>query len=139
MWVHLQPCVRRSRCGKAGTRGGAVTHLACFLDTWLSSYLRFHKRMNYELVWSVANVSIHICATDVVQAPGGEAEDPRKFELTKTLAERFMVCIEDWGVTADTLKAMKTRADAKSTQAEIAAEAAALVPEKYLKGRVSGA
>ena len=50
-----------------------------------------------------------------------------------------MVCIEDWGISIDTLKAMKARADAKSSQAEIAAEAAALVPEKYLKGRVSGA
>jgi hypothetical protein len=89
-----------------------------------------------------ANISTNRCATkftQIAQAPGGADEDPRKFELTKTLAERFMVCIEDWGISIDTLKAMKARADAKSSQAEIAAEAAALVPEKYLKGRVSGA
>ena len=46
-----------------------------------------------------------------------------------------MVCIDDWGLTVDAAKAVKARADAKSTQAEIAAEATTLLPEKYLNGR----
>ena len=78
---------------------------------------------------------VYVGADAEKQAPGGVEEDARKFELTKTLATRFMVCIEDWGVSAATLQAAKARADKKSSQAEIAAEAAALLPSKYLQGR----
>ena len=80
---------------------------------------------------------VYVGADAEKQAPGGVEEDARKFELTKTLASRFMVCIDDWGVSIDTLKAMKARADAKSSQAEIAAEAVKLVPAKYLEGRTA--
>ena len=66
-------------------------------------------------------------------------EDPRKFEMAKTGANRFIACAQAWNLSTKIIEKQIEWAKAGATESEWVKEAAALVPQKYLNGRVVGA
>ena len=75
---------------------------------------------------------VHHCA-------GGVNEDPRKFQMTKTGALRFISCAQAWNLSTEIMEKQIAWAKAGATEAEWVKDAATLVPKKYLEGRIVGA
>jgi len=67
--------------------------------------------------------------------PTGANPDARKLLMYKSMAERFMVACDDWGVTSKTVEGQIRRFEAKATDADCDKAAQELLPKKYLEGR----
>ena len=86
------------------------------------------------LAFSVYN-PVYVGADTEIVKPGGTGDDPRKLQMIKTGFERYFACATDWGLSDKTVDKFLEWAAAGATEEVWAAEASAIVPEKYLKGR----